>query len=113
MMCGDCHTPMDDRGNRLEDKHLAGGMPFAGPWGTVHSANITSHPSAGIGAYSDEDLKRVFREGKNRAGRELWVMPWSVTRNLTDADLDVLIAALREIPANPNLVPAAQLKGSR
>lgn len=109
MLCGDCHTPMDDRGNRLADKHLAGGMGFKGQWGMVYSANITSHPSAGIGAYSDADLKRVFREGKNRAGRDLWVMPWSVTRNLTDADLDALIAAVREIPPNPNLVPAAQL----
>ena len=36
-------------------------------------------------------------------------MPWSVTRNLTDTDIDALIAALREVPASPNLVPAAQL----
>ena len=110
MLCGECHTPMDGRGNRIEEKHLAGGEPFHGPWGTVYSANITSHPSAGIGAYGDEDLKRVFREGKNRSGRSLWVMPWSVTSNLTEADLDALIAALREVPANPNLVPAPQLK---
>jgi hypothetical protein len=40
-------------------------------------------------------------------------MPWSVTRNLTDADLDALIAALREVPALPSLVPAAQLTGAR
>ena len=110
MLCGDCHTPMDDRGGRLADKHLAGGMRFAGPWGEIHSANITSHPSAGVGAYSNDDLKRVFREGRNRSGRELWVMPWSVTKNLNDADLDVLIAALREVPANPNLVPAPNLR---
>jgi mono/diheme cytochrome c family protein len=110
MLCSDCHTPMDDRGNRLPDKHLAGGMMFPGAWGTVYSANITSHPSAGIGAYSGDDLRRVFREGKNRAGRYLWVMPWSVTKNLTDADLDALIAAVREIPPNPNLVPAPQLR---
>jgi mono/diheme cytochrome c family protein len=110
MLCGDCHTPMDDRGGRLANKQLAGGMRFTGRWGEVHSANITSHPSAGIGAYSNDDLKRVFREGKNRAGRDLWVMPWSVTRNLTEPDLDALIAALREVPANPNLVPAANLK---
>jgi hypothetical protein len=38
------------------------------------------------------------------------VQTGSVTKNLTDADLDTLIAALREIPANPNLVPAPQLK---
>jgi mono/diheme cytochrome c family protein len=110
MLCADCHTPMDDRGNRVTGKELAGGMAFAGPWGTVYSSNITSHPSAGIGAYSDEDLRRVFREGKNRSGRDLWVMPWSVTKNLTDEDLEALIAALREVPANPNLVPAAELK---
>jgi mono/diheme cytochrome c family protein len=109
MLCADCHTPMDDRGGRLEDKALAGGMSFKGPWGEVFSANITSHPSAGVGAYSDDDLRRVFREGKNRAGRDLWVMPWSVTKNLTDSDLDALIAALREVPPNPNLVPAPKL----
>jgi cytochrome c553 len=109
MLCGECHTPRDDRGNPVPGKDLAGGSEFKGPFGVVYSANITSHPSAGIGAYSNDDLKRVFREGKNRAGRSLWVMPWSVTKNLSDADLDALIAALRELPAAANLVPAAQL----
>ena len=112
MMCGECHTPRDNRGNPIAGKELAGGDAFKGPWGVVYAANITSHPSAGIGAYSNDDLKRVLREGRNRAGRLLWVMPWSVTKNLTDADLDALIAALREVPASPNLVPAAQLTGS-
>jgi mono/diheme cytochrome c family protein len=111
LMCAECHTPRDNRGNPVEGRELAGGNEFKGPWGTVYSANITSHASAGVGAYSNDDLKRVFREGKNRAGRPLWVMPWSITRNLTDADLDALIAALREVPASPNLVPAAQLSG--
>ena len=111
MLCGECHTP-SEQGTPIPGKELAGGTEFKGPWGVVYSANITAHPSAGIGAFSNDDLKRVFREGKNRAGRELWVMPWSVTKNLTDADLDALIAALREVPAIPNLVPAAQLSAS-
>lgn len=110
MLCGECHTPRDDRGNPVPGKELAGGAPFAGSFGTVYAANITPHPSAGIGAYSDDDLRRVFREGKNRAGRDLWVMPWSVTRNLTDEDLEALIAALRDVTPNPNMVPAPQLK---
>jgi hypothetical protein len=55
----------------------------------------------------------VFKEGKNRAGRELWVMPWSVTQKLNDEDLKSLIAALREIPRNPNLVPAPQFTGAK
>jgi len=37
------------------------------------------------------------------------MMSWSITRNMTDADLDALIAALREVPPSTNLVPAAQL----
>ena len=109
LLCGECHTPRDGRGNPVAGKELAGGSPFTGSWGVVYAANITSHQSTGIGAYSDDDLKRALKEGKNRAGRELWVMPWSVTRNLTDTDIDALIAALREVPASPNLVPAAQL----
>lgn len=108
MLCGECHTQRA-QGQPVAGMELAGGTEMAGPWGTVYAANITSHPSAGIGAYSDDDLRRVFREGRNRAGRELWVMPWSITQKLSDEDLDSLIAALREVPPNPNLVPAARL----
>jgi hypothetical protein len=108
MLCGECHSQAE-RGEPIAGMELAGGVAMRGPWGTVYASNITSHPSAGIGAHSDEDLRRVFREGRNRAGRELWVMPWSVTQNLTDEDVDSLIAALREIPPNPNLVPAPEL----
>jgi mono/diheme cytochrome c family protein len=108
MLCGECHTPRE-KGQPKPGLELAGGAPFAGPWGTVYAANITSHPSAGLGAYSNEDLVRVFREGKNRSGRPLWVMPWTASRNLSDEDLDSLILALRQVPANPNLVPAPQL----
>jgi mono/diheme cytochrome c family protein len=110
LMCGECHTPRDGRGNPLPGKDLVGGSPFTGPWGVVYAANITSHPAAGIGAFSDDDLRRVFREGKSRAGRDLWVMPWSVTKNMTDADLDALILALREVPPSTNLAPAPQLR---
>jgi hypothetical protein len=108
MLCTECHTP-SERGQPVPGMEYAGGAPFTGPWGTVYAANITSHPSAGLGAFSDDDLRRVLRDGRNRAGRELWVMPWSITKNLRDEDLDSLIAALREIPPNPNLVPAPEL----
>lgn len=110
-MCTECHT-QSERGQPKPGLYLAGGAPFRGPWGTVYSANITSHPSAGIGAYSDDDLRRVLREGKNRSGRSLWVMPWSATQQLNDDDLNSIIAALRQVPANPNLVPAPELKNA-
>ena len=108
MGCADCHTPME-RGEPVEGMDLAGGNAFSGPFGVVYSPNITSHPAAGIGALSDEDLKRVFLEGRSKAGHALWVMPWSATMGLHEDDLLALIAALREVAPNPNLVPARKL----
>ncbi len=108
MGCVDCHTPME-KGQSLEGMDLAGGNAFSGPFGVVYSANITAHPAAGIGAYSDEDLRRVFLEGRSKAGHSLWVMPWSATMGLHEDDLLALIAALREVAPNPNLVPARKL----
>lgn len=108
-MCGECHTQVK-QGKPIEGMQLAGGRRFPGEFGAVYSANITSHVSAGIGAYSNDDLLRVFREGRNRAGRALWVMPWSATRNLSDDDVMSIIAALRQVPPNPYLVPAPELK---
>ncbi len=108
MGCVDCHTPME-KGQPIEGMDLAGGSAFPGPFGVVYAANITSHPASGIGAYSDEDLKRVFLEGRSKDGRSLWVMPWSATMGLHEDDLVALIAALREVAPNPNLVPARKL----
>jgi len=108
-MCTECHT-QSEKGEPKPGMYLAGGTAMRGPFGTVYAANITSHPSAGIGAYGDEDLKRVFRQGTNRSGRQLWVMPWSATQHLSDEDLNSLIVALRQVPPNPNLVPAPELK---
>jgi mono/diheme cytochrome c family protein len=111
-MCGDCHS-QSKQGKPIAGMELAGGQRFSGAFGVVYSANITSHVSAGIGAYSNDDLIRVFREGKNRSGRELWVMPWSATRNLSDEDVMSFIAALRQVPANPYLVPAPELNATK
>jgi mono/diheme cytochrome c family protein len=108
MGCVDCHTPMK-RGTLVEGMELAGGNEFRGPFGVVYSANITADPAAGIGAYTDEDLKRVFLEGRSKTGQALWVMPWSATMGLNGEDLEALIAALREVAPNPNLVPARDL----
>lgn len=108
MGCVSCHTPMD-KGQPIESKHFAGGMKFAGPMGTVYSSNITSDPATGIGAYSDADLMRVFREGKGKDGRTLWVMPWRALQGTKEEDLRAVIAALRTLKPIPNVVPAPKM----
>ncbi len=85
------------------------GTKFEGPFGTVHASNITADPATGIGAYSDDDLMRVFREGKGKDGRSLWVMPWRAYQGASDEDLRAVIAALRKVKAIPNVVPAPQV----
>lgn len=111
MSCADCHTP-SRQGEPVEGKAFAGGGAF-GPWpggGMLYASNITGDRATGIGSYTDEDLLRVFNEGKNKAGQSLYLMPWSEMTGLTDDDKAALIAALREIPPVSNLVPASTIK---
>jgi mono/diheme cytochrome c family protein len=112
MSCSDCHTPME-KGKQIESKAYAGGTKFSGPIGTVYASNITSDPATGIGAYSDEDLMRAFKEGKGKDGRTLWVMPWRALQGTTDEDLRAVIAALRTLPPISNVVPAPQINAAR
>ncbi len=108
MGCIDCHTPID-KGQFVEAKRFAGGTKFTGPFGEVHASNITSDPATGIGSYSDDDLMRVFRDGKGKDGRTLWVMPWSMFQNTTDEDLRAVIAGLRTLAPISNVVPAPKI----
>jgi mono/diheme cytochrome c family protein len=110
--CGDCHDSVDDHRQKLPGKAFAGGQPFPLPGGkgTAISPNITSDKATGIGAYSDDDLRRVFDEGKGKNGRVLYVMPWSYYAGLTKEDKEALVAALREIPAVSNIAPPTQIK---
>jgi len=110
--CNDCHDSVDPHRQKLPGKALAGGQPFPLPngRGVAVSPNITSDKATGIGAYSDEDLRRVFDEGKGKSGKPLYVMPWSYYSGLTKEDKDALIAALREVPPVANIVPASEIK---
>ncbi len=109
--CHDCHDGKNARMENIPGRELSGGMKFPVPGkGEVYAANITSDKATGLGSYSDEDIKRALTDGKNKAGRYLYVMPWSYYAGMTDADKDALIAALREVPPIANMVPAATVK---
>jgi mono/diheme cytochrome c family protein len=103
--CHDCHDMVNERMEKLPGKALGGGMPLEAGGKTYLASNISSDPATGIGAYSDEDLRRVLDEGKGKDGHLLYVMPWSVYSGMTQEDKDALIAALREQPPVVNAVP--------
>lgn len=110
--CNDCHDSVDGKMQKIEGKALAGGMKFPLPndKGYAIAPNITSDKATGIGAYSDEDIRRAIDEGKGKDGRSLYVMPWSYYKGMTKEDKDALIAALREVPAVANIVPPSAVK---
>lgn len=109
--CNDCHDSRNERAEKLPGMALAGGMKFPVPGkGVAYAPNITSDKATGIGSYADEDLKRVFNEGKGKSGRTLYVMPWSYYKGMTDEDKDALLVALRAAPAVQHSVPPSELK---
>jgi hypothetical protein len=103
---------VDSHAQKLPGMSLAGGMkfPLANGKGVAVAPNISSDKATGIGAYSDDDLRRVFDEGKGKTGRYLYVMPWSYYGGMTKDDKEALIAALRQVAPVGNVVAASEIK---
>lgn len=102
--CTECHTPMIEGRHDFSLTGL-GGRVFNNLFGlgyTVISANITPHPTLGIGAWSDAEIKRVITTGVRRDGRRLLPsMAFSYYANMTDEDLGALIVYLRSLKPLP------------
>jgi mono/diheme cytochrome c family protein len=96
--CLECHTPMSQ--GRLElDKIGKGGREFSGPWGTSLSRNITPSKTAGIGDWTDAEIKRAITEGKRKDGSPMKPpMGYGYYARMTDSDLNDVIAYLRTLP---------------
>ena len=98
--CMECHTPMGPRGRDFEASYGKGGFEFPGPWGKSVARNITSHKEKGIGAWSDDEIKRAITKGVRKDGSPLKPpMGYAFYANMTEADLDAIVAYLRTVPA--------------
>jgi mono/diheme cytochrome c family protein len=103
--CAGCHqTPPEPDPAR----YLAGGMRFATlSHGMVVSRNLTPDKETGIGARTDEQLKRVLRAGVFHDGRVFSSrsMPWPDTANWSDEDIHAVITYLRHIKPVRHEIP--------
>jgi mono/diheme cytochrome c family protein len=98
--CMECHTPMEKGVRQWGTRLGAGGFEFPGPWGVSVSRNITSSKTKGIGAWTDEEIKRAITTGVDRHGNKLKPpMGFQYYSTVTAADLDALVAYLRTVPA--------------
>jgi mono/diheme cytochrome c family protein len=107
--CTGCHTPRDS-GKLDFNRTNFGGRLFDNIYGlgfVAVSMNITPHPVAGIGAWSDEEIKRAITKGISSNGRELaGVMAFPYYANLSEEDLDAIVAFLRSLPPlSPEDIP--------
>jgi hypothetical protein len=63
------------------------------------TANITSHPTAGIGAWTDAEIKRAVTQGISGDGKKLKPpVAHGYYAGLTETDLNDIIAYLRAVP---------------
>jgi hypothetical protein len=86
----------------------SGGTPISWkPFATLWTRNITAHPQADVGAWSDRELERAIRSGVSRDGRQLhWQgMTWDQLSNLEEEDLRAIIAYVRLLPPVNSIVP--------
>jgi mono/diheme cytochrome c family protein len=109
--CTDCHTPLVN-GQHDFSRRGAGGNVFHNPFGYEFSAlaaNITQHPTMGIGEWTDEEIKRAITQGISRDGRELLpFMAFSFYKNISNEDLDAIVAYLRTLPPAVAFPPQEQ-----
>jgi mono/diheme cytochrome c family protein len=97
--CFECHTPLGPKGREDATSYGKGGREFPGPWGTSVSRNITSDKEKGIGAWTDDEIKRAITKGMRKDGSPLKPpMGYAFYANMTDDDLDALVAYLRTVP---------------
>jgi cytochrome c553 len=101
--CSSCHSP----GNELPLSGSNFGVKFEmPPLGKLYAPNLT--PSGDIQDWSDGELIRAIREGVRKDGRSLLIMPSNNFRNLSDDDVQALVAYLRSQPTSGGRTPSNQ-----
>jgi mono/diheme cytochrome c family protein len=90
-LCADCHAA--DESAPLEGNFFLEDAP---PIGTFYAPNLTpTH----LSEWTDGEIIRAIREGIHRNGRSLLIMPATTFRNLSDEDVEAIVAYLRSQPA--------------
>jgi mono/diheme cytochrome c family protein len=92
--CVGCHTE-----EKKDAVPFAGGRALNTPFGTFYGPNITPHPDAGIGRWSEENFLRAMRHGERPDGANYFpAFPYPSFTRIADADLRDLWAYLRTLP---------------
>lgn len=100
VLCIDCHSPRNERGEHIEDRHLTGSpIPFAP---TVEMPFALAAPSlAGLPVgYTEETLVHFLMTGERPNGMPGTLPPMPPYR-LDRSDAEAVVAYIHYLPANP------------
>ena len=96
--CMACHTEA-----KKDAVPYAGGRALKTPFGTFFGPNITPHPQAGIGRWTEADFIRAMRHGERPDGADYFpAFPYPSFTRITDGDLRDLWAYLRTLAPHSN-----------
>src|SRR5438128_1300379 len=92
--CVGCHTE-----EKKDAVPFSGGRALKTPFGTFYGPNITPHPQAGIGRWTEGHFIRAMRQGERPDGKNYFpAFPYPSFTKITDGDLRDLWAYLRTLP---------------
>ena len=104
--CVGCHT--EDRKDAVP---FAGGRALRTRFGTFYGPNLTPHPQAGLGRWTEADFVRAMREGVRPDGAHYYpAFPYPSFTRISDRDLSDLWAYLRTLPPNSRPSQAHELR---
>jgi mono/diheme cytochrome c family protein len=98
--CMECHARKPDGTQDHRNWLGKGGHEMKGPFGSVTVRNITSHKTAGIGGWTNDEIKKALTQGVGRDGRafKLPMARHIYYSRLTEADLNAIVAWVRTLP---------------
>ena len=114
--CDGCHSQRDfslvggpvvasGRGRGLVLSDVMIGLP-----GVVVAPNLTPDRETGLGAWTDGEKIRAIRDGVDRDGNALFpMMPYQGFRNMSDEDVESVVAFLDSLPPAKNPLPKTKL----
>jgi mono/diheme cytochrome c family protein len=102
--CAGCHAS-----DPSAERPVLNGRPFDGiaALAALQAPNLT--PGGPLREWSDGEIVRAIREGIDRDGHALMLMPADEYRHLSDEDVRAIVAYLRSQPAVPGGSPPPSL----
>jgi mono/diheme cytochrome c family protein len=92
--CSHCHTAENGVA-------LAGGRALVTPFGTFYTPNISSHETAGIGAWTVDDLQQALRHGVSPDDTDYYpAFPYTSYTRMHNDDLRAMHAYILSLPAS-------------